>query len=61
MTITSRKIGVKLSLNLVVIVVASRLVYRKGTDLLVSVIPLICKQYPAVDFIIGTSVFNNSW
>jgi phosphatidylinositol glycan class A protein len=29
------------------------LVYRKGTDLLVDVIPKICKLYPKVEFIIA--------
>ncbi|KAI8615936.1 hypothetical protein BC830DRAFT_1120204 [Chytriomyces sp. MP71] len=37
----------------ITIVVISRLVYRKGTDLLVSVIPLICERFPDVEFIIG--------
>ncbi len=37
----------------VVIVVVSRLVYRKGTDLLVGIIPEICKKYENVDFLIG--------
>ena len=31
----------------------SRLVYRKGVDLLVRVIPLICAANPDVDFVIG--------
>ena len=31
----------------------SRLVYRKGVDLLVRVIPLICAANPNVDFVIG--------
>jgi phosphatidylinositol glycan class A protein len=31
----------------------SRLVYRKGVDLLAAAIPLICKRCPAVDFVIG--------
>mmetsp|Transcript_2801 Transcript_2801/g.3725 ORF Transcript_2801/g.3725 Transcript_2801/m.3725 type:complete len:454 (+) Transcript_2801:76-1437(+) len=35
------------------IVVISRLVYRKGVDLLVGIIPKICKQHSNVDFIIG--------
>jgi phosphatidylinositol N-acetylglucosaminyltransferase subunit A len=35
------------------VVVISRLVYRKGVDLLVGVIPIICQQVPEVDFIIG--------
>ena len=37
----------------VTIVVVSRLVYRKGTDLLAGVIPVICAKYPNVDFLIG--------
>ncbi len=35
------------------IVVVSRLVYRKGVDLLVGIIPRICATFPNVDFIIG--------
>mmetsp|Transcript_14241 Transcript_14241/g.20038 ORF Transcript_14241/g.20038 Transcript_14241/m.20038 type:complete len:454 (+) Transcript_14241:392-1753(+) len=35
------------------VVVVSRLVYRKGVDLLVGIIPVICKQLPQVDFILG--------
>ncbi|KAA0169716.1 hypothetical protein FNF27_06897 [Cafeteria roenbergensis] len=35
------------------IVMMSRLVYRKGIDLVVDVIPRICREYPAVRFIIG--------
>jgi len=35
------------------VVIMSRLVYRKGVDLLVEVIPLICHKHPNVDFIIG--------
>lgn len=35
------------------IVVISRLVYRKGVDLLVGIIPRICKEHSNVDFIIG--------
>jgi phosphatidylinositol N-acetylglucosaminyltransferase subunit A len=35
------------------IVVVSRLVYRKGVDLLVGIVPTICRMYPDVDFIIG--------
>jgi len=31
----------------------SRLVYRKGSDLLAVIIPDICSRYPDVDFIIG--------
>ena len=31
----------------------SRLVYRKGVDLLVGIIPRICRELPYVDFIIG--------
>ncbi|XP_054822323.1 phosphatidylinositol N-acetylglucosaminyltransferase subunit A isoform X2 [Prosopis cineraria] len=37
----------------IVIVVISRLVYRKGADLLVEVIPEVCRLYPNVRFIIG--------
>ncbi len=37
----------------VTIVIVSRLVYRKGTDLLAGVIPLICAHHPDVHFIIG--------
>jgi phosphatidylinositol N-acetylglucosaminyltransferase subunit A len=35
------------------VVVVSRLVYRKGVDLLVGIIPAICIKDPIVDFIIG--------
>jgi phosphatidylinositol glycan class A protein len=35
------------------IVVVSRLVYRKGVDLLVGIIPKICRRLDSVDFIIG--------
>ena len=37
----------------ITIVVISRLVYRKGMDLLVGVIPEICKKYNNVNFLIG--------
>ncbi|KAJ3413926.1 Phosphatidylinositol N-acetylglucosaminyltransferase gpi3 subunit [Chytridiales sp. JEL 0842] len=37
----------------ITIVVMSRLVYRKGTDLLVAVIPRICKLFPDVQFLIA--------
>jgi len=37
----------------IVIVVVSRLVYRKGTDLLVGIIAKICNKYPQVDFLIA--------
>ena len=40
-------------LSRITIVVISRLVYRKGVDLLVGIIPLICKSFPKVDFLIG--------
>lgn len=40
------------------IVVVSRLVYRKGVDLLVGIIPKICTQHPNVDFIIGGDGFK---
>lgn len=35
------------------IVVVSRLVYRKGIDLLVGIIPRICSEFDNVDFIVG--------
>ncbi|KAL3911079.1 MAG: hypothetical protein SGARI_001817 [Bacillariaceae sp.] len=35
------------------VVVVSRLVYRKGVDLLVGIIPKICHACPQVDFIVG--------
>jgi phosphatidylinositol glycan class A protein len=35
------------------VVLLSRLVYRKGIDLLVRLIPLVCARYPIVHFIIG--------
>lgn len=35
------------------VVVVSRLVYRKGVDLLVGIIPVICQLMPQVDFIVG--------
>ena len=31
----------------------SRLTYRKGVDLLVDVIPAVCKKFPEAYFIIG--------
>lgn len=31
----------------------SRLVYRKGVDLLVHIVPIICQHFPNVDFLIG--------
>ncbi|GAA0186335.1 hypothetical protein LIER_33623 [Lithospermum erythrorhizon] len=37
----------------IVIIVISRLVYRKGADLLVEVIPEVCRLHPNVHFIIG--------
>ncbi|XP_062078297.1 phosphatidylinositol N-acetylglucosaminyltransferase subunit A isoform X3 [Humulus lupulus] len=43
----------RLSRDEIVIVVISRLVYRKGADLLVEVIPEVCRLYPYVRFIIG--------
>lgn len=39
--------------NEIVIVVISRLVYRKGADLLVEIIPEVCCRYPKVRFIVG--------
>eukprot|EP00004_Rigifila_ramosa_P018377 TRINITY_DN4564_c0_g1_i2.p1 TRINITY_DN4564_c0_g1~~TRINITY_DN4564_c0_g1_i2.p1 ORF type:complete len:448 (-),score=121.24 TRINITY_DN4564_c0_g1_i2:47-1342(-) len=37
----------------VTVVVVSRLAYRKGIDLLVSVIPRLCQMFPTLHFIIG--------
>lgn len=37
----------------VVVVALSRLVYRKGIDLMALAIPYICALYPNVDFLIG--------
>nr|CAG4636967.1 EOG090X0515 [Ceriodaphnia reticulata]SVE72903.1 EOG090X0515 [Ceriodaphnia reticulata] len=37
----------------ITIVALSRLVYRKGIDLLACVIPIVCKKYPQVNFLIG--------
>ncbi|GAB2285065.1 hypothetical protein Dimus_019521 [Dionaea muscipula] len=37
----------------IVIVVISRLVYRKGADLLVEIIPEVCREYSNVRFVIG--------
>ena len=37
----------------ITIVVVSRLVYRKGTDLLAAVIPTICEEHPDVQFIVA--------
>ncbi|MDP2436484.1 MAG: glycosyltransferase [archaeon] len=37
----------------VIIVVVSRLTYRKGVDLLVGLVPIVCAQFPQVDFVIG--------
>ncbi|CAL5200248.1 unnamed protein product [Lathyrus oleraceus] len=41
------------TLEEIVIVVISRLVYRKGVDLLVEVIPEVCQLHPNVRFIVG--------
>lgn len=37
----------------ITIIVLSRLVYRKGADLLVEVIPEICRRHKDVQFIVG--------
>jgi len=42
----------------VTVIVMSRLVYRKGADFLGAIIPEICSQFPAVDFIIGKLVVH---
>lgn len=43
----------KVTQSTITIVVISRLVYRKGIDLLAGVIPIICSRYPNVNFLIG--------
>lgn len=43
----------KIDKNVVTIVVISRLVFRKGIDLLVASAPHICRKYPNVRFLIG--------
>lgn len=35
------------------IIIISRLAHRKGIDLIANVIPLVCKKYPFINFIIG--------
>ena len=40
-------------LNTINIVYKARLTFRKGTDLLIAVIPKICQKFPEVHFIIG--------
>jgi phosphatidylinositol glycan class A protein len=40
-------------LNRINIVVVSRMMYRKGVDLLIDIIPEIIRKYPEVYFIIG--------
>jgi phosphatidylinositol N-acetylglucosaminyltransferase subunit A len=37
----------------ITVVVISRLVYRKGVDLMVGIIPRICRALPEVDFLVG--------
>lgn len=44
---------VLLTLIPVTIVIVSRLVYRKGVDLMIESIPLLCEADPRVHFIIG--------
>uniref|UniRef100_A0A914CUX8 phosphatidylinositol N-acetylglucosaminyltransferase n=1 Tax=Acrobeloides nanus TaxID=290746 RepID=A0A914CUX8_9BILA len=39
--------------NTTTVVILSRLVYRKGADLLVDIIPLVCQQHPKVRFLIA--------
>ena len=40
-------------MNTINIVVISRLTFRKGVDLLIDVVPAICKKFPQVYFILG--------
>ena len=44
------------SLSSVTIICISRLVYRKGIDLLLGAIPKICAMHPEVDFLIGANI-----
>jgi len=37
----------------VIVIILSRLVYRKGLDLIAGIIPIICEKYNNVDFLIG--------
>ncbi|XP_028409015.1 N-acetylglucosaminyl-phosphatidylinositol biosynthetic protein-like isoform X2 [Dendronephthya gigantea] len=39
--------------DFITVVVVSRLVYRKGMDLLASIIPLVCSKFSNVQFLIG--------
>ncbi|XP_046860104.1 phosphatidylinositol N-acetylglucosaminyltransferase subunit A-like [Xenia sp. Carnegie-2017] len=39
--------------DFITIVIVSRLVYRKGIDLLAAVIPMICSRYGQVQFLVG--------
>ena len=45
--------SIYLLVAVVTVVVVSRLVYRKGMDLLASLIPIICSKHVDVDFLIG--------
>jgi len=45
--------GLRYPVNKINVVVVSRMMYRKGVDLLVDIIPAIIKKYPEVHFIIG--------
>ena len=47
------KVKLKVLYISVTIVVVSRLVYRKGSDLLAEILPVVCAEHPDVDFIIG--------
>lgn len=45
-------------ISLVIIMILSRLVYRKGVDLLAGIMPIICNKYPFV----CTEIYNsNNW
>lgn len=44
---------VLLFMPVVTIVILCRLVYRKGIDLLIDVIPSICQEYPRISFLIA--------
>ena len=39
--------------SFITIIILSRLVYRKGCDLLVDIMPIVCSKHPDVRFIVG--------
>lgn len=51
---------VRPSTSEIIIVVISRLVYRKGADLLVEIIPEVCRLHPNVSYTVSNFNQNNS-